>query len=83
MAYQSYVEQMTYRWAFICNACYRELDNSTGLGAIVVKVIQPEWSELPMKLFNLAGASRGDKATTVDEAKYLEFQRKEAEKLGM
>jgi hypothetical protein len=46
MAYQSYTENMTFRWAFICNACYR-------------------------------------KATTVDEAKYAAFQRKEAEKLGM
>jgi hypothetical protein len=70
--YQSYVEEMTYRWAFICNACYRRLDNETGL------------AQIPGRgLFNLAGASRGDKAAVVDEAKYLRFQRRQAEQMGL
>src|SRR5205823_4572968 len=25
-----HVEDMTYRWAFICHACYRRLDNGSG-----------------------------------------------------
>jgi hypothetical protein len=33
--------------------------------------------------FNLAGASRGDKAAVVDEAKYQAFQRKQAEAMGL
>ena len=33
--------------------------------------------------FNLASASRFDKATTVDQAGYMEFQRKEAQKMGL
>jgi hypothetical protein len=71
-AYESYKEEMTFRWAFLCNACYRILDNEAGRAEIDG---QGE--------FNLAGASRFAKATTVDEAGYLEFQRKEAEKMGL
>jgi len=33
--------------------------------------------------FNLAGVSRSGKATVIDEAKYIEFQRREAMKLGI
>jgi hypothetical protein len=70
-AYESYKEEMTYRWAVICQACYMALDNSLGI------------SEIGGRLFNLAGASRGDKAATIDEPKYWEFRRKEAAKLGL
>jgi hypothetical protein len=63
---------MTFRWAFLCNACYRILDNDLGVAEI------PGHGE-----FNLAGAYRRDKAATVDEAKYQEFQRKEAERMGL
>jgi hypothetical protein len=70
-AYDSYREDMTYRWAFICQPCYATLDNQTGL------------AEVGGHWFNLAGASRGDKAATVDEAKYQKFQRREAEKMGL
>ena len=63
---------MTYRWAFICHACYRMLDNEIGVADI------PGHGK-----FNLAGKSRGDKATIVDEAKYESFQRKEAERMGL
>jgi hypothetical protein len=71
-AYQSYCEDMTFRWAFICNACYRTLDNAVGVAEIVGHGV-----------FNLAGASRRDRATTVDEAKYQRFQRREAERMGL
>ena len=70
-AYQSHQEQMTYRWSVICQACYSTLDNYLGLATVAGQ------------LFNLAGASRGDKATTIDEAKYRVFQRQEARKLGI
>lgn len=70
--YMAFKEEMTYRWAVICNACYRILDNYSGR------------AEIPGHgLFNLAGKSRGDQATTIDEAKYRAFQRKEAKKLGI
>ena len=62
---------MTYRWAVICQACYSALDTDIGIG------------EVAGRGFGLAGASRGDKATTIDEATYQEFQRREAAKLGI
>jgi len=68
--YRSYVENMTYRWTFICNACYRTVDNETG------------FAEIGGKKFNLAGKSRRDKATMVNQEQYLMFQKKEAEKMG-
>ena len=70
-AYKSFVEEMTYRWAVICQACYSILDNYSGR------------AEVSGRLFNLAGASRGDKARTIDEAKYRKFRRREADKLGL
>jgi hypothetical protein len=70
-AYHAYVQEMTFRWAFICLACYRTLDNEGGM------------AEVGGRLFNLAGASRGDKAAVVDEAKYQAFQRREAAKMGL
>lgn len=72
VAYHSYVEDMTFRWAFICNACYRLLDNETGRAEI------PGRGE-----FNLAGASRADKAATVDETAYRKFQKKMADEMGL
>lgn len=70
-AYASYVEEMTYRWAVICQACDSTLDNESGL------------AELAGGPFHLAGASRGDKAATIDERGYRRFRRREAEKLGL
>jgi hypothetical protein len=70
-AYQSYEEEMTYRWAVICQACYSTLDNESG---------RAEVAEVP---FNLAGSSRGDKAATIDERKYHAFRSMEAAKLGL
>ena len=70
-AYLSYKEEMTFRWAFICHTCYRTLDNEMGV------------AEVGSRCFNLAGASRGDKAAVVDETKYQAFQRREAAKMGL
>lgn len=72
MAYQSYREDMTYRWAFICNACYRQLDNESGLDKIPGR-----------GYFNLSCTSRGGKAPVVDEAKYQKFQRRLAKQMGL
>src|SRR5262249_4517612 len=72
VAYQSYSEEMAYRWAFICNACYRRLDNESGMAEI------PGHGE-----FNLASKSRADKATTVDESGYRKFQAKQAADMGI
>src|SRR5438309_4864180 len=70
-AYLSYLEDMTYRWAIICQACYAQLDNATGLAVVGERA------------FNLAGASRGDKAAVIDEAKYHAFQQRQAALLGL
>ena len=70
-AYKSYIEEMTYRWSVICQRCYSTLDNYSGL------------AEVAGKLFNIAGASRADKAAIIDEVKYRKFQRREAEKIGL
>jgi hypothetical protein len=70
-AYLSYREDTTDRWAVVCQACYGCLDNAIGLGVIGDRG------------FNLAGASRGDKAAVINEAKYQAFQQREARKLGL
>jgi hypothetical protein len=46
-AYGFYVRTMTYRWAVVCLACYRRLDNDCGL------------AEIAGKAFNLAEANEG------------------------
>jgi hypothetical protein len=70
-AYQAYREEMTFRWTVICLGCYMRLDNDTGV------------AEINGREFGLAGSSRGDKATVVNEARYRAFQTREAEKLGI
>src|SRR5262249_8353704 len=67
----AYDEAMIYRWGIVCEGCYRTLDNGIGVNAIRGRA------------FNLAGASRFGKATTIDEEKYRRWQRREAEKLGL
>ena len=52
--------------------CGRDFIESDGVG-----------SEIDSRTSDLAGASRGDKAAVVDDAKYLKFQRREAAKLGL
>jgi hypothetical protein len=70
-AYHVYKEQWTYRWAFICHVYYRLLDNDCGA------------AEIGARVFNIAGVSRHDKAAVINEAKYLAFQKREAQKLGL
>ena len=71
-AYQAYVEAMKFRWSVICQGCYTTIDGSV---AGIAKI--------GGKNFSLAGSSRGDKATTINEEQYRKFQRKEAAKLGL
>jgi hypothetical protein len=70
-AYHSYVEQVTYRWGFICLPCYRQLDNELGA------------AQIGANTFTIAGRSRGNKAPVFDQAKYEKFQRREAGDLGI
>jgi len=35
------------------------------------------------RLFNLAGASRGDRAPVLDEAKYQAFERRQTARIGL
>ncbi len=55
----------------MCLACYRTLDNHNGN------------AEIGAKAFNIAGASRGDKAAIIDETKYEKWQKRERAKLGL
>ena len=70
-AYTAYREQMTYRWAVICHPCYRRVDNDRGA------------AQIGNAYFNIAGVSRRDKATVMDERKYRAWQEREARKLGL
>jgi hypothetical protein len=70
-AYELYHTEMTVRWAVVCLACYRALDNACGR------------ADVGGKPFNLAGASRGDKAPVLDPAKYRAWQQHEAEKMAL
>src|ERR1700736_2033863 len=69
-AYAFYVKEMTYRWAFICQACYAQLDNEDGR------------AQIDAREFNLAGCSRGDRAPVGDETKHQAFGRRRAAKMG-
>jgi hypothetical protein len=68
-AYKAYEEEMTYRWGVVCPGCYLTLDNSSGA------------ADIAGQFFNLAGASRGDRARTIGVQQYLQWQRSEAERL--
>jgi hypothetical protein len=70
-AYHVYKEQQTYRWAVICHVCYGLLNNDCGA------------AEIGERVFNIAGASRRDKAALINEAKYQAFQKREAGKRGI
>jgi hypothetical protein len=59
-----------YRWTVICLACYRLLDNERGV------------AEVGGRWFNIADASRGDKAAILDEANDQQWQQKETDRRG-
>lgn len=71
-AYMAFLEETAYRWRVVCQACYTAMDNSP-LGD----------ASIGGRWFTMAGISRGDKATTINEAKYQAWQRREAAKLGL
>jgi hypothetical protein len=60
-AYLSHKEEMTFRWAAVCLECYRALDNGTGRASVGGRE------------FNLAFASRGDKAAAESPATQAEL----------
>jgi hypothetical protein len=64
-AYQAYVNNTTFRTAFICPGCYHVLDNDVGIGKIRGQV------------YNLAGESRAGKAPVYSRAKWLQHQRRD------
>jgi hypothetical protein len=61
----------SFQWAVVCLACYRALDNATGL------------AEIDGKSFNMAGSSREEKAAILDEAQYQQWQRRLSGKLWL
>ncbi len=71
-AYMAYCEQSAYRWQVICQACYSLMDN---------RPLGDAW--IGDRWFSLAGNSRGDKATTIDQVKYRAWQQREAARLGL
>jgi hypothetical protein len=71
-AYQSYLEQMTFRWSVICQACYAILNDAPGGCAVIAG-----------ERFSLSLTYARDRATTINEEQYRKFQRKEAAKLGI
>ena len=70
-AYQSYAEELTYRWAVVCPGCYAQLDSPAGVAT------------LGGKFFTMAGQSRRGRAVTLTEETYRVWQRREAAKLGL
>jgi hypothetical protein len=70
-AYKHYVEQWTYRTAFVCPGCYRDLDSLDGT------------AEIAGTLYNINGASRAGKAAVYDEKRHKAFQRRTAARLGL
>ena len=73
--YSQYERNTQFRRTFICECCYRAFDTHSGVGVIEVNGQR--------QAFNLAGASRGDKAAIYDEAKYKRFQQKKAAEMGL
>jgi hypothetical protein len=63
-------QALTYRWGFLCQACYKALDNEYGTSLFQGTRV------------TMAGESRAGKAATVTEAKYRKFLEREMRQLG-
>lgn len=70
-AFTSYLNNATYRSAFVCPACYSILDSFDGTG------------EIRGRVYGISGRSRAGRAALYNEAKYKAFQRKKAAELGI
>ncbi len=77
-AYFHYKRDMTYRRAFICEACYKTIDNAE-VGAAPIKPIDHYES----RVFNLACRSRRGRAAVYDYKKWIAFQRRKAREMGV
>ncbi len=70
-AWEAYLEDTTYRSAFVCMGCYAILDNDLGL------------AEFAGREYSIAGVSRRGKAPVWDRAKVDSFRRRQAQRLGL
>lgn len=70
LVHQHYINELTYRSAFVCEACYLNLDSGDGTAVI------------DGRGFGIAGSSRNGKAKIYDAKKYDAFQRRQAKQLG-
>ena len=71
VAYRQYVQELTYRSAFVCHACYQKLDSPDGT------------AEISGRNFGIAGQSRRCKAVAYTSKKYRAFQERQAKRLGL
>lgn len=69
--YDQYVRNARYRRAFLCEPCYKALDSVDGT------------AEIGGKMWGIDGASRRGRAAVYTVAKYLAYQRKLAEQMGI
>jgi hypothetical protein len=69
-AYRSYVEQLTYRWAILCPACYTRLDGFDGAATI------------GGNFSTVVGPSHGDRAAALNETCHA-GQRREVARRGL
>jgi hypothetical protein len=70
-AFKAYVQDTTYRPAFVCPGCYHALDSVDGL------------AEIGGKTYNIAGKSRGGKAPVYDDEKRRAAERRQADRDGL
>lgn len=69
-AYIAYREASTFRPAFVCEDCYRTLDNAVGAG------------EINGQVYGIDGRSRGGRAALYDERRYLAYMGRQASRGG-
>ena len=75
-AYIQYQRNSQYQRAFICLHCYATLDNHDGVAPILTK-------DGETKTYGLSGKSRRDQAPVYDYARWLRYQSRKAEEMGV
>lgn len=74
-AYAKHERGVKFRRAFVCEQCYRRIDNYYGMAEVP--------TDNGPRTFNLAGESRGDRAAVYSFKKWLSFQRRVASCMGI
>ena len=74
-AYLQWDRDSKHRRAFICEACYKRLDNPLG----VAEIVTPEG----VKVFGLSGDSRASRAAVYDYEKWRRYQARLGRTLGI